>query len=170
MSPFSPLEDIIQSIDGASITLQDISNYASNSSGVTDNSIISRQITAYDPIGTILGTGSQSQDSLLLFPFNAPIVTDLFVRFHLVFTNSDTTVYTADVKYLSTRFYDNIQKILASYIRTNDFINSNVLNLMNKATQLYQAALDCFITGDDVNADINIKNAVIVINQAYLLC
>lgn len=170
MSPFSPLEDITQSIDGASFTLTDISNYADNSSGVTDASIASREITAYDPAANVLGANAQSQDTPLLFDFNAPVTGDLFIRFHLVFTNSDSTVYTSDVKYLSTRYYDNVQKALAAYIRTNTDLDSRVLKLMNKAGQLYQAALDCFITGDDVNADINIKNADLVIYQAYSLC
>ena len=118
----------------------------------------------------MLGANAQSQDTPLLFDFNAPVTGDLFIRFNLVFTNSDSTFYTSDVKYLSTRYYDNVQKALAAYIRTNTDLDSRVLKLMNKAGQLYQAALDCFITGDDVNADINIKNADLVIYQAYSLC
>lgn len=164
MAAFLPHEDINQTIDGATLTLTDDSNYADNDSGISDADIVTRNITIYDENDSLLDQLAQSLDT----PINWTISADGFYRFHLAFSKSDATLFEADVKFLSTRYYNNVQKNIAASLACGCAPNAKKMDLMNSALQLYNAAIDSFMTGDDVNAAQNIRDANTLINKAAL--
>jgi len=166
MLPFAPHEATSQDLSGTPLTLTDDSNYITNTTNVLKTDIATRVITVFDVNDTLLQTINQPQDT----PEPYAITKDQVLRFHLVFTNNNTTVYTNDVKFLSTRYYDNVQKNLAQYLRCGCPVNDKVLHAMDKARELYNSAIDSFMTGDDVSAQLNIDDANTYINQAATLC
>lgn len=160
MLPFKPHVTITQEIDGSPLTITDDSNYGTNSDGVDDNEIITRVVTILDKNDVLLQTINMVQDT----PATYPITKDGFFRFHLVFSTVVPVAYTADVKFLSTRYYNNLQLNLAPALRCA-CPNQKILEKCNKATDLYNAAVDAFMVGDDINADANITDANTYLNQ-----
>lgn len=160
MLPFAPHVKILQDISGTPLSIVDDSNYGTNSDSIDDSDIVTRVITILDKDDNLLETINMVQDT----PAPYPITKDGFFRFHLVFSTVVPVAYTADVKFLSTRYYNNLQLNLAPLLRCA-CPNQKILDKCNKATDLYNAAVDAFMVGDDINAYANITDANTYLNQ-----
>lgn len=161
-TPFLPHVTVLQDLSGSPLTLTDDSNYGSNSDGVTDASIVTRVINVFDQNNVLLDTINMAQDTPAIYP----ITTDGFFRFHLSFSTSAPVLFQADCKYLSTQFYENVQLNLAPKLRCSCPANETLLKFMSIARELYNAALSAYISGDDVNAALNIADCNTYINKA----
>lgn len=162
-SPFLPSVLISQDLSGTPLTATDNSNYASNTDGVTDNNIATRVINVLDENDNVIGGPfNMAKDT----PITFPITKDGFFRFNLVFTSTAPVVYTGNTKYLSVQYYKNTQKNIAPQLRCSCPANENLLKFMSRARELYEAAMNSFITGDDVSAALNITDCNTYINKA----
>lgn len=103
MANFQPAAQFSFSADGLTGTLTDISNYSTNTSGVTPQNIGQRQATISD--------GNGNQLFILTFPANSSTVNfevskDYYLSAALAFTLANSAIIFAIVNYLSTRIYD----------------------------------------------------------------
>jgi hypothetical protein len=163
MLPFKPNVTVTQSSDGSVLTATDDSNYGTNSDGINDNTIVTRVITIFDQNNVQIGGPiNMAQDTPITFPITA----DGFSRFHLAFSTAVPVLYQADVKYLSVQYYKNVQLNLAPKLRCSCPVNDNLIKYMSIATELYNAAISAFMTGDDVSAALNITDCNTYINKA----
>lgn len=163
MLPFLPKISVSQDISGSPLTLTDESNYGTNSDGVNDNTIITRVITIFDQNNVqIAGPFNMAQDT----PITYPITADGFYRIHSIFSTVVPVVYTADNKFLSVQYYNNAQKNLAPKLTCSCPANDNLLKYMSIARELFNAAVNAFMTGDDVSAALNIADCNTYINKA----
>lgn len=160
--PFQPKLVITQSQDGKTLTATDSSNYGGNTEGINAADIVTRVVTIYDQNNTLLQTVNMALNT----PFDYLITADGFFRYHSIFSTVVPVAYTADNKYLSTQFYKQAQLNLAPKLRCSCPANERLIKFMSIATELYNAAMNAFITGDDINAGLNIIDCDIYINKA----
>jgi len=160
--PFQPKLVTTQSQDGKVLTETDSSNYGDNTDGLNPSDIVTRVITIFDQNNTLLATINMELNT----PFDYDITADGFFRFHSLFTTSGGDQYTGDNKYLSTQFYKQAQLNIAPKIQCSCAANDNLIKYMSIATELYNAAMNAFITGNDINAALNIIDCNIYINKA----
>lgn len=160
--PFAPKLIISQDQSGNPLTATDGSNYGTNSQGINAADIITRVVTIYDQNNVLLQTVNMALNT----PFNYPISADGFFRFHNAFSTAAPVLYESDNKYLSTQFYKQAQLNLAPKLRCSCPANEKLIRFMAIATELYNAAVNAFIVGDDINAALNIADCNIYINKA----
>lgn len=165
MEAFKPHVIISQSLDGKTLTITDNSNFATNTDGVATGDINPFAITIFDKDAIQLAAIALAYPT----PGTFAIVKDLFLRFHLAYTKG-ATVYSADVTYLSTEFYDIAQRKVSGFLSCDCGCSDLLCHPASKARENKNAAESALIAGDYVNAQQAIDDANTYINQALKSC
>ena len=165
MAEFTVSGNITQSADGTTETFNDTSNYSSNDDGVTLNNLISRVVTVYDP--DVYNTGTMNPS---LLTYDVAVTQDLALTYVIVYTLADTTTRTLIISYLSTQFYNILQRTLANQLSCN-CCKGNLCTDMVKARELWYAAITSNLLGDNGTAQADITAANTLLNSnAYNPC
>lgn len=164
MEAFKPFVVISQDLTGKNLTITDQSNFATNTDGVNVGDISAFGVSILDMDGNLLNSQN------LNYPTGAYVITkDMFLRFHQAYIDGDTT-YQSDVTFLSTQFYDNLQRMVAAKLRCDCGCADLLTAASSRARECVTSAESALIAGDYVNAQLSMDDANTFIKEALKLC
>lgn len=162
---FQAKGSITQSADGAIETYHDDSTYGQD--GITLNNILGRTLVSYNADNSIYLSQAITAGSLTA---DIPITEDLVLRHVNTITLANSTTKVATTNFLSTRFYDLLQRESVNSIKCNCATNKALCSNRTKARECKDAAETSLSIGDLINAQLQIGYANDFINESTESC
>jgi len=163
--PFQPAVSLAQSASGETVIITDISNYSTNTDGVTLGNIVSRLDTITDglnnPIATVTFTPGLLTASITL-------TADSYLNNSLAFTIPGSTIKTGTDNFLAANFYNNQAREVSRKLRCCNC--SKLCNAATKANLAYNEAVTATLFGVPSEAQNAIIDANSLINSEDCQC
>lgn len=160
--PFQAAVSLSQSADGSIITINDVSNYPTNTDGVTINNIISRTDAIYDGNNNLLDTVIFTAGSLTA---TISITKDYYLNNQLSFVIPGPATRTGIENALVANFYLNAAREVSRKMRCCNC--SKLCNGAVKADLAYNEAVTATLFGvpSEAQSAIDDANALIAVEE-----